>query len=68
MKRKNPKISKGSIYFQSVSTPKMSSHSIEALVIDTNPHIDEYHSSAYKENYKILNSGDFPTEDKNLEV
>jgi len=35
---------------------------------DTNPHIDEYHSFVYEEIYKILNSGDFPTEDENLEV
>jgi hypothetical protein len=64
----NPRIPNGYVYFQSTSAFETSSLPIEALVIDTTPHISEDHSPTYKDIYIIFNSDDFPIEEENMEI
>jgi hypothetical protein len=68
MASQNPKRSKSSVYFQSVTGPEPSSRPVEALVTDTNHHTGEDHFPGYEEIYRIFNSVYFPMDDEDLEV
>jgi hypothetical protein len=68
MTSQNPKIPKGSVYFQSATGPESSSRPVEVLVTDTNHHTGEYHFPGYEEIYKIFNSTYFPADEENLGV
>jgi hypothetical protein len=68
MASQNTRRPKGSVYFQSTSTPEASSRQVEVLVTDTTHHTGEDQSLGYDEIYKIFNTGYFPPEDENLEI